>query len=543
MSLQLLGQQVPLGNLQLFLVGIAGQLNDFHPVQQRPGNGVQGVGGSDEQNVGQIEGHLQEVIPEGGVLLSIQHLQQRGGRVAPLIVAQLINFIQQQQRIATPRLSDCRDNPAGHSPHIGLAVTPDLRLIVDAAQRDPGHIPVDCFSHTGSNGGLAHARRPYQTENLSLQLRCQLLDGQKFQNPGLDLFQAEVVSVQGLAGGSHVYPLLGLFAPGQLQYSVQVIAEHGGLSRTKGLLFQAAQLLFQLLLHLNRQFSLFYLPPVVIELLVSPLLVLPQLVLEYLQLFPQHIVALAAGQLVPYLALHLLLQLQDLHLPAEILAELLQAAHRAQLLQDCLLVPCPHGQILGDIVGNVTGVLAGEHRKQDIGGHFGRQINISLKQLIGLPDQRLCTGRTLYRSFRRNLLHLGAEIGGGLHHLAQAATADALHHHPHIVAGQAQDLAHVADGAHGIQVPLLGIFDSQLPLGHKKDGLAAGHGLVQSLDGALSAHVEVEQHIGENSKTTQGQGRHDHRHIFFHLVPPLYRNRSQKPETAAFSADLWLRNS
>ena len=168
MALDLLGNQVALGDLHLFLVGVAGQLNDLHPVQQRPGDGVQGVGGGDKEHVGQVEGHLQEVVPEGGILLSVQYLQQSGGRVSPLIVAQLIDLIQQQQRVTAVRLLDGGNDTAGHGPHIGLAVAPDLGLIMDAAQGNAGHIPVDGPGHTGGNGGLTHAGRTHQTENLSL---------------------------------------------------------------------------------------------------------------------------------------------------------------------------------------------------------------------------------------------------------------------------------------------------------------------------------------------------------------------------------------
>ena len=57
-ALEFLGQQVVLGDLQLLLVGIAGELDDLHPVQQRAGNGGRGVGRGNEQHVGQVEGHL-----------------------------------------------------------------------------------------------------------------------------------------------------------------------------------------------------------------------------------------------------------------------------------------------------------------------------------------------------------------------------------------------------------------------------------------------------------------------------------------------------
>ncbi len=164
-ALQLLGQQVALGDLKLLLVGIAGQLDDLHPVQQGPGDGLRGIGGGDEQHIGQVEGHLQEVVPEGGVLLSVQHLQQGGGRVAPVVLAQLVDLVQQEQGVAAARLADGGDDAARHGPHIGLAVAPDLRLVADAAQRDAGQLPVHGLGHGHGDGGLAHAGRAHQAES------------------------------------------------------------------------------------------------------------------------------------------------------------------------------------------------------------------------------------------------------------------------------------------------------------------------------------------------------------------------------------------
>ena len=47
----LFGQQVALCDLHLFLVRIAAQLDYFHPIQQRPGDGVRGIGSGDEHDL------------------------------------------------------------------------------------------------------------------------------------------------------------------------------------------------------------------------------------------------------------------------------------------------------------------------------------------------------------------------------------------------------------------------------------------------------------------------------------------------------------
>ena len=74
MLLELLGQQMVFGNLQLFLVSIAAKFNDLHPVQQRPGDGIGGVGSGDKHHLAQIHRYLHKMVPEGAVLLAIQHL-------------------------------------------------------------------------------------------------------------------------------------------------------------------------------------------------------------------------------------------------------------------------------------------------------------------------------------------------------------------------------------------------------------------------------------------------------------------------------------
>ena len=52
MTLELPGKQMAFGNLQFFLIRIAGQLNDLHTVQQGFGNGIGGIGGGNEHHIG-----------------------------------------------------------------------------------------------------------------------------------------------------------------------------------------------------------------------------------------------------------------------------------------------------------------------------------------------------------------------------------------------------------------------------------------------------------------------------------------------------------
>ena len=86
-------------------IGIAGQVNDLHTVQQRAGDGVLVVGGGNEQNVAEVKGQLHEVIAEGHVLLGVKDLQQGRGGIALVVRAQLVDLVHQNGLIIVAKLT------------------------------------------------------------------------------------------------------------------------------------------------------------------------------------------------------------------------------------------------------------------------------------------------------------------------------------------------------------------------------------------------------------------------------------------------------
>ena len=77
MLFQLLFDQVPGGNIDLFFQGIAAKLNNVHPVIKWPRNPPGIVGSGDKQYLAQVKGHIDVVIGKLRVLLRVQNLQQR----------------------------------------------------------------------------------------------------------------------------------------------------------------------------------------------------------------------------------------------------------------------------------------------------------------------------------------------------------------------------------------------------------------------------------------------------------------------------------
>jgi hypothetical protein len=73
---------------------------------------------------------------------------------------------------------------------------PDLRLVVDAAQRHTAELAVRRPGNAHGDAGFARARRSHQAEHAALHVRRQPADGQKFDNALLDLIKPVVVGVQ-----------------------------------------------------------------------------------------------------------------------------------------------------------------------------------------------------------------------------------------------------------------------------------------------------------------------------------------------------------
>ena len=64
------------GDLDLFVLGVAGDPDDLHAVHERLGH-PQGVGGGHEHDIRKVVVHLKIVIVEAAVLFGVQDLQKR----------------------------------------------------------------------------------------------------------------------------------------------------------------------------------------------------------------------------------------------------------------------------------------------------------------------------------------------------------------------------------------------------------------------------------------------------------------------------------
>ena len=165
------------------------------------------------------------------VLLRIEHLEQRRRRIAAEILAELVDLVEQEQRVGRPRLLDVRDDLARKRADVGPAVTADLGLVANAAQRLADELAARRARDRAAERGLADARRPDEAQDRPLELVGARLDREIFDDPVLDLLQPVMVLVEHPLGLGDVLLELRLLAPRQAEQNVEIVAGDGRLGR------------------------------------------------------------------------------------------------------------------------------------------------------------------------------------------------------------------------------------------------------------------------------------------------------------------------
>src|SRR5690606_997373 len=224
--LALTGNEVLFGNLYFLLRRVSIDLNDLHPVQQGGLNGRKRIGRSDKHDLREVVLQLEVVVVKGRILLRVQYLQQRGGRVAPEVLTHLVDLIENENRVGGARFPNRLNDPTGHGSDIGFPVAANLRFIMQAPE---GHADKFALQRPGdrfAERGLPHPRRAHQTQNGRLHIPLQLQYGEVLQNAVLDLFQPMVVLIQYLLDILQIKIVAGHVVPGQIQHQLEVVELH-----------------------------------------------------------------------------------------------------------------------------------------------------------------------------------------------------------------------------------------------------------------------------------------------------------------------------
>src|SRR5882724_3698677 len=130
--------------LTLLFFCVTGETNNFHAVTKSGLNSVQYVSRRHEDDVRKIKRDTQVVVAETVVLFGVQHFEQSGRRVAAKVRAHLVNFVQHYQRIICSRLLDSLNYSPRHCAYICSSMTSNLRLVVNATQRQSHKLSIEC---------------------------------------------------------------------------------------------------------------------------------------------------------------------------------------------------------------------------------------------------------------------------------------------------------------------------------------------------------------------------------------------------------------
>ena len=164
-GLHLPADQIAAGDLKLLVSGVARQADDLHTIAQRPRDGGRACSRSHESDAAEIERNCQIVVPEGVVLLGIEHLQQRRAGISVDAGAELVDLVQHHDAIARAGLADRLDDVAGQRADIGAPVAADLRFVMHAAQADTHEFPAHGAGDRLAERGLADAGRPDEAQD------------------------------------------------------------------------------------------------------------------------------------------------------------------------------------------------------------------------------------------------------------------------------------------------------------------------------------------------------------------------------------------
>ena len=228
--LDLLDDQVLARDRHLLVLGVAGQPDDLHAVHQRLRH-AQRVRRGDEHHVRQVVVDLEVMVVEGRVLLGVEHLEQRRRRVAAEVRAELVDLVEQEERVRRLRLLHALDDLARQRADIGPAMAADLGLVTHAAQRHAHEVAAGRLGDRLAERGLADARRADQAQDRALHLVDALLDREVLEDALLDLLEAVMVGVENVLGVLQVLDDLGRLAPRNRQQPVEVVAHHRRLGR------------------------------------------------------------------------------------------------------------------------------------------------------------------------------------------------------------------------------------------------------------------------------------------------------------------------
>ncbi|OQA06931.1 MAG: hypothetical protein BWY66_01613 [bacterium ADurb.Bin374] len=438
------------------------------------------------------------------VLLGVEHLEQRRARIAAEIHSHLVDFVEQDDGIPGARVAQGLDDSAGKGADVGASVAADLGLVAHAAERDAGKLAVQGARDRASKRGLADAGGANQAQDGTLDRLFQFAYREIFNDPFLDLFQAEVVFVEYVLALFDIDAILRLLGPGQRHEPVDVVAGDGRLGRAGRHLHQLVQLFFGLRARVFRHLGFRDRFLQLFE-LVSALFAFAQLFLDRLHLLAQVVFLLDLLHLLANLAADLLFDHHDLELAVEDRGDLFEAGTGLERLEDLLLLLDLELQMSRDDVGKPARLLdvVGDH------DYFERdllvQLHVLLEQADHVPHERLQLDRLLVGDDHLGRFDLETIVV--FREFVDFHPGRAFDEDLQNPVGQLEKLKNLGDGPRRVQVLDARIIGLRDFLRAENDLAVLHHRFLDRADRFLAADEQRNHHVRKHDHVAQGQQR------------------------------------
>ncbi len=352
----------------LVVLGVAVEGDDLHAVEQRGRDGVGDVGRREEHHVGQVEFDLEVVVAEGVVLRRVEHLEQGRRRVTAVVAADLVDLVQQHDRVHRTGFADGADDATGQRADVGAPVAADLGLVAHAAQGDTDELAAERTRNRLAQRGLADAGRADEREHragatsaddLEPAVRTARAHGEVLGDAVLHVVEAVVVGVEHSAGRGNIVVVVRLGVPRKFEDGVEPGADPACLGALVGRALELADLAHRGLVHLGGQGSVLDPGAVVVS---AFRLVLAEFLADRGELLAQQEFALGLVHALADVVADLLADLLLGHVLARPLGRLGQPlGDLGRLEQLTLLLQTQIGRVAGEVgdLGRVVDALDG----------------------------------------------------------------------------------------------------------------------------------------------------------------------------------------
>ena len=224
--------------------------------------------------------------------------------------------------------------------------------------------------------------------------------------------------------------------------------------------------------------------------------------------------------------------LVDLHHPAlavHLLDQQPQAAHQGAFVQNGLFVLKAEEEVGRDVLCKEGGVVAGG----DVEHHILAQARVEgqqlIKALLHVPHQHIPLGFFFgLGGAHRGRANRGQQEAAVVVQARQLGAVLALHKDADEVVRHPHHLLDLGHDTVGVQVRSTRVLHFHLLLGDEEDIGVIAHGPLHGGDALFTAHLKMEQIVGEHHQPAQGDGG-KMEHIPLHLDGHFFRHIANLP--------------